>query len=249
MNSVQLSQNAINLIDWVQTETNKPIIIDVSNDIGANMLASFTPDPDNIKIKVTERLSNYQQDVIDQSICHEAIHGLLLHKHGYYFPTPVNNPDQEIRMSINICMTMIDDIVVNKILADKGMQPFSPLYLPMVKEEIDAINNNTDLYEEHLAIGNHFYERFKIFRYIMACGFLKYFQLSSEHGKLISRFTKYFERYSRNLMPEAKQIIMWIDANDIFTPQGHRTVVENILKMWDVSKFVKFFKYNSGDNY
>jgi hypothetical protein len=249
MKAIQLSQKANELIDWVQIETRKPISIIISEDVGANMLASFRPDPNSILINVTERLLNNGQDAVDQSVCHEAVHGLLLHGHGYSFPVFVNAHDQEIRMSINLCMTMIDDIVVNKILEEKGMLPFTSQYIAMVRREIDAINTNADIYKEHLAIGTHFYQRFKIFRYIMAHGFLTYYQLIAEHAKLISRFTKHFERYFTELMPETKQIVTWINVNNIFTPQGHRIVVENILGMWGLFSYVQLKTYNPQSDY
>jgi len=244
MNTVRLSEKATQFIDSVQKETNKPINIIISTDIGANMMASTTPNPDAITINVSDRLLGNQQEAIDQSVCHEAVHGLLIHRHNYYYPILVYEPTQEERMSVNLCMTMIEDIVVNKILADNGIQPFAPQYIPMVRREIDAMNNNQDIYKDHLAIGQYFYQRFKVFRYVMACGFLKYFQLVPEQRKLISRFVKHFERSFRELMPEASQIVEWIETNDIFTPEGHRIVVEKCLNMWGLNGKVQFTKLN-----
>jgi hypothetical protein len=50
-------------------------------------------------------------------------------------------------------------------------------------------------------------------------------------------------------MPETKQIVTWINVNNIFTPQGHRIVVENILGMWGLFSYVQLKTYNPQSDY
>src|SRR5664280_1439696 len=133
-------------------------------------------------------------------------------------------------------MTMVNDIVVNKIIADKGFSPFSAKYIPQVKREIKALNNNEDCYKEHLEIGITFYNKFKIFRYILAWGFLKFYKLNTEEGKIISRYIKYFERYLREYVDEVKEITKLIEGNDIFTAKGNLFVVAELFRRWGLSK-------------
>ena len=235
MDEITLSARTTEFLEWIKTETGKPISIETRDDIGAGMCAACTTSPDEIKISLSPQLS-LDKDSIENSVCHEAVHGLLEHKQGYSFPHVIEPLTVEEKNLCSLVMTMVNDIIVNKILTDKGFSPFSAKYIPQVKREIKALNNNEDCYKEHLKIGITFYNKFKIFRYILAWGFLKYYKLNTEEGKIISRYIKYFERYLREYVDEVKEITKLIEGNDIFTAKGNLFVVAELFRRWGLSK-------------
>jgi hypothetical protein len=235
MNKISLSVHATKFLEWIKTETSKPINIEISDDIGASMAAAYTTSPDEIKIKLS-RQCLLNERLIDHSVCHEAVHGLLEHKQGYYYPHVIESLTIEERNLCSLVMTMINDIVVNKILADNGFSPFSTAYIRQVRREIKAINDNNDIYKEHLKIGTTFYNKFKIFRYIMAWGFLKFYKLNEEEGEIISRYIKHFKRYLHEYVDEVTEITRLIEKNDIFTAEGNRFVIEELIRKWGLSK-------------
>jgi len=242
MTEIPLSPSAVELLEWVERETGKPLTINVTSNIGANMLAQIIPHPDRIEIELSPRLLQ-MKEAIDNSVCHEAIHGYLTHKCGYFFPEPIGQLTIEENMLASMGVTMIEDIVVNKILADSGLQPFAPQYIPMVRREIKAMNEGADVYQEHLSIGNTFYDKFKTYRYVMAWGFLRYFSLSSDDSKIVSRFTKQFERHFRKNTEEAKKITNMIMERDIFLAEGHRIVLNEVYRLWGLEGKIRLLTY------
>ena len=243
INEVKISARTTEFLEWIKTETGKPIHIEVTNDIGANMSARYTTFPDEIKIGLSPSLLK-DKDSIDNSVCHEAVHGLLEHKQGYYFPHVIEPLTIEESRLCSLVMTMINDIVVNKILSDNGFSPFSAKYIPQVQREIKALNNNEDCYKEHLETGITFYNKFKIFRYIMAWGFLKFYKLNEEDGKIISRYIKHFERYLREHIDEVKDITKLVEGNDIFTAEGNLFVVTELFRRWGLSRKICFKNFH-----
>ncbi|MGZ6224300.1 MAG: hypothetical protein ACXWMH_02180 [Syntrophales bacterium] len=152
MTEIDIPPQAKKVLDWVIEETGKPLVVNFTEGIGANMAAGFVLHPDKVQIDISPSKSSTEAEIVD-NICHEALHGYLIHKSGYHFPEPITNIATEDVYLLSLAGTMIDDIVVDKILEDLHLNPTSSQYIPQVKREIKAMNKGKDIYAES-AIAN-----------------------------------------------------------------------------------------------
>lgn len=134
--------------------------------------------------------------------------------------------------------TMVDDIVVNKMLHEQGFGAFAPGYLDMVAKEVRAARKGRDLYSMYDS-DRLFKARFMVFRYIMAWGFLTYFDLKPSVQGVIRGFVNTFEKYFTTQYRIAQPVKEVISANDIFAIEGHYEVVAEILKLWHLQDVVE----------
>ncbi|MGZ3608337.1 MAG: hypothetical protein ACXWL9_03365 [Syntrophales bacterium] len=242
MTEIDIPPQAKKVLDWVIEETGKPLVVNFTEGIGANMAAGFVRHPDKVQIDISPSKSSTEAEIVD-NICHEALHGYLIHKSGYHFPEPITNIATEDVYLLSLAGTMIDDIVVDKILEDLHLNPTSSQCIPQVKREIKAMNKGKDIYAEHLAIGRIFYEKFKVFRYVLAWGILKYNALPADDRKVLSRFMKHFKRYYPADAKEADGIISCIIKHDIFSREGQGMALKYVCELWRLGAKVKLNTY------
>src|SRR5688572_14395087 len=108
------SKKLIDFMAKVEEETGRKISIQTTNQLGlSGMAAYFTEDPIFILVYISPSL--LQENELEQTIAHEITHGLLTYSKKYCKPKPKHQLTQLESDSINILLTMIEDIVVNKI--------------------------------------------------------------------------------------------------------------------------------------
>ena len=196
-----------------------------------------------VRIAVEGQRRRITEEEIEYSIAHEITHGLLIYKEGYcqaVFQRPASNNE---RHAVSLLLTMVDDIVVNKIISDNGFPPFSPSYLSMVKEEIRSAQKGIDIYTR-IANDPRVKNSYMVSRYITAWGFLEYFALERDERYALRTFLKSFQEFYPDLYEMAEQIKAIIIHNDIFTPRGHRKTIEQILNLWGLYNLVKLESIN-----
>jgi len=132
---------------------------------------------------------------------------------------------------------MVEDIVVNKIIQQEGFDPFGLNYLTVVQQETKSARKGRDHYRQYKdPLLRH---RIMVFRYILAWGYLQYFDLETYTRRTLSKFLKAFDSSfpeQFKMANQAKQIIL---ENDIFTPTGFQNVVERILALWELDHLVE----------
>jgi len=106
-----------------------------------------------------------------------------------------------------------------------------------VESETKAARKGKDYYTQFSGEPS-FKDRFMVFRYIMAWGFLEYFDLGPYARKTIKKFVKAFEKSYPKQYEMADQIKEFILQYDIFTPEGHREIIKRILKAWNLEDLV-----------
>jgi hypothetical protein len=223
----------------IEQETGRQVMIQVVQNVGlSGMTARFSEHPTNILVEVVQAFQHDNQ--IEQSIAHEVTHGLLAYAKGYCQIGYKHHLTKLESDSIGILGTMIEDIVVNKIIQENGFLAYTSIYLDTVKKEIKAIRKNQDYYQE---FQNPFKNRFMVFRYIMAWGFLKYFDLDESSRKIIARFENDF-RLSRPIQyTAANQVKEILLQHNIFTAEGYCQAISESLKLWDLYNLVNINSY------
>ena len=220
-------------ISKVEKETGLPVIIEEVKDVGLSGMKERTRYyPDKIHIEITPKTF----ETLEHSIPHELTHGLLWHKRGYSpLKLRLSIPLRE-QTALGILNTMLEDIVVNRIIHEEGFEAFSAIYLEMVQKETKFIIRGRDIYADFQ--DPTIKEKFMIFRYIIAWGFMEYFDLGIHTRRVLAKFMRTFQRFCPHQYELAKEVEKVIRENDIFTAQGYLNALKGILRIWNLESFV-----------
>lgn len=209
----------------------------------SGIFAGFILDPVYILVEIVEedfykpKEEFNQQEEIECMIAHEVTHGLLAYKRNYCQHNLILDDTELGGKSANVLFTMIEDIVVNKIIdGNNFFQPLIKVYIDRVIErEIKPLREGKDCYKvnKHSLI---FRNRFMVWRYIQAWGFLKYFDFDNDNKKVIH---EYLERFQKKYPQQYEQAIKTkeiILENDIFTEEGFYKAIKKCLDLdfWNI---------------
>lgn len=238
MPEFEFSNKLKNYLKKVETETGKEVKILESPYLGIKgMWAGFRYHPDYIIIIIRSDIHK-TSETMERSIAHEATHGYILFKNGYCmgkFPESTEDSDKK---DIQLVFTMVDDIVVNKIIAENGFTPFGVEYMGVVQREIDSMIQGVDLYRQ-FSDDLLFDDLLMITRYIIAWGFLEYYHLERGEHDILKKFLDIFKETYPLQYEIACQIKQIIKSNDIFTSSGHCEAMKLILKLLKFDRSVK----------
>ncbi len=240
MTQLQCSAKLSKYLNKVEIETGRSIEFRPAADLGApGMTFAFRLDPSCILIMYKEGtdLGNPEHE---QSIAHEATHGYLIYKLGYSYLREKRKPARNEIGHVNLLFTMIDDIVVSKIIQKEGFPPFDPGYLTMVEKETKAARKGSDrLYSEFLHDPRFKdKDRFMASRYILAWSSVNYCDLEPYAKRIIYKYLKAFQKAYTKQFTMADQIREIILQHDIFSANGHRKTVEAVARLWHLDDLV-----------
>lgn len=234
----QLSQKLAGYLREIESETGRQIEFVFTDKLGLpGMSAAFVENPSLIVVLLASG-SQVTDRRLEHSIAHEVTHGLLLYKLGYSRPVPKCRLYDKDKRNLSLVCTMIEDIVVNKIIHEAGFSPFSPDYLAVVRRETKSARSGVDHYHIYSA-DPQFKTRFMVFRYIMAWGFTQYFDLETNARTTIVTFMDSFDKSFPEKSAIAGEIRELVLQNDIFTAAGHYIVVGEVLKLWHLENLVE----------
>ncbi len=222
----------------IEAETGKEVKILESPYLGLRgMWAGFRYHPNYIVVIIRSDIQK-TNETLERSIAHEATHGYILFKKQYCrgeFPESTSDSDKK---DIQMIFTMVDDIVVNKIITENGFTPFGVEYMTVVQKEIDSMLAGVDFYRQ-FSDDILFDDLLMITRYIIAWGFLEYFRLSSPHYETLKKFLDVFKDTYPLQYNIAKQIKQIIKDNNIFTSSGHCKAMIDILNLLKFDEMVE----------
>jgi hypothetical protein len=240
----QLSEKTKNFFEYVKNETGKPIQIQQSKSVGLQgMNFAFTHDPSFIILEIVLPFGG-SIDQFENSLAHEACHGLLTYSRGYVHLKPVNAIKGNVSFSLSVIGTMVDDVPVNKLIQDYGFRAYGENYLRMVKREGKfaskgdrTIYNNTGPDEESR-------KRFMIYRYVAAWTYLQYFIMNSLDRSSLQKFRKSFSRAYPDIGKEGSNICECFKKYDVFSKEGHEEIIKKVLCGWNLDEFVLIERYS-----
>lgn len=235
MNNFHPSEKLKSYFEEISQKTDRTINIKPCNDLGlSGMTCAFEEHPTEILILYDPIKYNSQQD-LEQSLAHEATHGLLFYGENYSKFKPETDLNETEAQIVIILGTMIDDIVVNKIIHEKGFELYAPAYLDMVKKETSSARKGKDIYKEY-SYDISVKEKFMVFRYILAWSFIEYFDLNKNARRFIEKFLQSFEKAYPGQFILAEKVKRLLKSNDVFTPKGHFAVMNECLILWEMNK-------------
>ena len=218
----------------IEKETGRRIIVQQDREgFTHDSPGAFVPHPAYLVIVVRPGWDKAQEE-FERLIAHEATHGLLLYGRGYS-SYRVIRPHRA--RQVGLVATMLEDIVVNKLIQDEGFPPFQPSYLRMLDRAEEAARSGRGICAR-FAREPSYRSRFMVFHYILAWGLSRHCRLTGEEAQTIRGFLKALEATCPQEFREARRIKHIISRNDIFTPAGHRAAVEKILRVWGLEDSV-----------
>jgi len=245
MSTFNFSVRLKEFLNKIETETGHQIKFMESSNLGIKgITAAFQYHPQYILIVLDQEYPRQPVD-IERSIAHEATHGYILYKLGFCRTKFNPGVSDEYKRNVQLVLTMVEDIVVNKIILEYGFSPFGHEYLPMVREEIKIARRGEEAGEKFyhkFALTPHLEALLMISRYIIAWGFLKYYRLKDEDQKLIEEFTSTFEMFYPDYYQYAVKIKDIIGVRDIFKGEQECEAVWEILKLFKMDQGVKLVK-------
>ncbi|MGF7118052.1 hypothetical protein [Methanobacterium oryzae] len=243
MPDFKFSSKLQNYLKKIEIETGKEVKVLESPHLGLKgMWAAFRYHPKFIVVIIRSNIEKTNDD-LERSIAHEATHGYILFKKKYCRPDFTFTAEDNDKKDIQLLFTMIDDIVVNKIISEYGFSPYGSEYIPAVMNEIESMLAGVDIYRK-FSDDLLFDDLLMITRYIIAWGFLEYFELDSSEYNVIKKFRDVFE-YTYPLQYKiANEIKQIITLNNIFTSDGHCNAIEEILKRLKFSNLVEIVNIN-----
>ena len=231
---IPLSEQLRNYIDRVQKETERPVLIQEVTDLGLpGMSACIKQHPTSILVEVAPGIPPAE---LEQTVAHEITHGLLRYKLGYReidFSHPIEQRD---RRRINMLASMVEDLVVSKIMQDEGFPSFAPNYLEEVEKETKAARKKENHYRDFK--DPLVKSVFMVYRYILAWGFLRFTTTDLPTRRKLNAFMTAFQTTYLRQYQMARKITDLIEHNDILTPNGCSTVIEKCLELWDLRQYV-----------
>jgi len=245
LTTLKLSEKLKEYIKKVEKETGRPVLLKSAQDVGLyGMNAVFKLDPKYIHVEIIEEKYYDSKGEIDQEgiecvIAHEVTHGLLAYKKKYYqfYIVPKCNKLEED--SFRLICSMIEDLVVHKIMQENNFRLLPKRYINKVKDEIEDLRKGKDCYENFNKYPPKLKDRFIVYRYMLAWGILRYFIPGEIDKKTIYKFLKIFQKSYPKQYKEAEQIIKIIFEKDIFTRDGQCKTIKKCLALWNLTNLVE----------
>ena len=232
-------------LNKVEKETGRPIKILESKNLGVRGISiGFRYHPQYILIILNPSIKRSISD-FERSMAHEATHGYILHGLGYCRPIISSETSDKFRQMIHLLFTMLEDLVVNRIIQDNGFLPFGSEYMPMLQKEVEVA-------EKGEQSGETFYHLFTpdqqtedilmISRYIIAWGFLNYHSFEKDVQNQIQEFLQKFQHNYPHHYPRAVKVQEIIQKHNIFTAKGQCQTMKEIIELWGLENHLTFHK-------
>ena len=241
---MKLTDKVRKYMERVEKDTGREIVIERASELAIRgMKFSFEPDQENFIIRTTVDFDEIEEKY-QESIIHEATHGLLYYVKGYYNPESKSTPTDNEESILSILATMVDDIVVNKTMQDEGFRRNWKEISRGLNKEIKDMRASRDYYEKNSSDPLE-KSRLKVLRYVVCWGSLKHLKLRPKAERIVERYLKVSEEHYPDEFRMAKKITEVITQNDIFDPVGHEKAMREILKLWGLEESTELKYYSS----
>ena len=231
----------------VEVETGLPIKVAWVTSVGLpGMHACYDPQPDAIGTQVLRGADLAHPDS-EYDLAHELTHGLLYRSRGFLSLGTVSRASCEEGQLATLLTTMVDDIVVAVALQGQGFDPVPATYFRETVRETRATNKRID-YLAHIDEGPAFKSRFLEYRCVFAWGVRTHCRLTDYQRRVIDKFLQAMRRVHPQEQSRADLVVEALSRHDIFTPEGHRLAVEEVISLWGLDSVARLFKVRRPDD-
>lgn len=218
----------------IQEQTGREVVIrEDHHRLTADSPGSFLPHPEYLLVLVR---AGWRGDgpELERLIAHEATHGLLIYGRGY---SSLKLTGHDSGGLVRLVVTMVDDIVVNRLIQEGGFPPFHSSYLETVRRASEATRQGKGICTRFS--DPRMRDRYMVFSYILAWGFSAYCELAPEELRVIGEFLQLFAESYPEQYQIASQVRAALEENDVFHPAGHRAATERLLDLWGLRHLVE----------
>ena len=236
---LKLSEKVRAYIEEVEKETGYNVSIE--NFQGGDARVTLDHKHKYIHVEINEE--GYKEDSeeeIDFTIAHEVTHEFLSLKKKYCRLSCGDEMRDTVERIETRLASMIEDIVVNKIIQKKNYRPYSTQCLDDVKWETKLARKGLDCYKSYNNDPTY-KDMYMVSRYIQAWGILRYFNPGEINKKTIHKFLKIFQKSYPKQYEEAEKIKEIILENDIFTREGYCKTIKECLDLWNFTHLVGIY--------
>jgi hypothetical protein len=227
-----LSAKLLVYIKFVEDETGRQTRFEYVNDFGhPGVQFAFRKDPTHLVVAAKSGIL-LDDPRVERAIAHEITHALLIYGLGYY-ALDVNERSTDEDISYLNLLSFIDDIAVNKVIQAHDFMPFGPPYREMLNKEILTVRHRVDFYGE-LPYGTLLKRRYIASRHVLAWSAIRYYDLDADDRNLLSEYLKVFQRAYPMPYLTAKDVEELIVKNDVFSADGHKKVIDTLLRDWNI---------------
>lgn len=210
------------------------LIRDYQGDEGAKV--TLDHEKKLVIVEINEKmLKNDSEEDINSTIAHETTHEILSFKKGHY-----RLNISKFGLIIGRIETMIEDIIVNKIIYEKNYRAYSPQYFDEVELEIKILHESKDVYKMYNQ--DPIYKNvFMVSRYIQAWGYLEYSNLNEIDKETLCKYLETFQKSYPEQHEKAKKIKEIILKNNIFKAEGYNKTIWECLEIFDFINLVYIY--------
>jgi hypothetical protein len=238
LKNLEFNQKLKIFLELMEAETGRPVKIQLMPpDELYKMQSAFLHHPKYILILLSDD-SEPKDPVVEQSIAHEAAHGLLVYKLKYCIGFFKGTPDDAQKKLVTLLFTMVSDIVVNWFIRQAGILPYSPRYPRIITEEIEAMREGVNLYAQNEKDASY-RDKLLAFRYVLAWGYLKFIDIDEEVYELLTEYTKLFQKLNPEQYRSVQNIQKIILKYDIFKSEGYKQAIQSLLRLWELEELVE----------
>ncbi len=230
---LKLSEKIKAYIEEVKKETGYNVSIKSFPGKGARVTSDH--ERKYIRVKINEgEFKKESEEEIDYTIAHEVTHEFLSLKKKYCRINLVNCGPEE-KEAVFFLRTMIEDIVVDKIIHEKNYISCFTDYPDNIKKDIKFIceKGNDPTYKSR--------KKAMIFSYILAWGYLTYSNSDKIDYKTLRKYLKIWQKSCPKYYEEVEKIKEIISKNDIFTPEGYFNTIKECLDLWNLTHLVGIY--------
>ena len=191
----------------------------------------FKPDPEGLVIALADTLIRFG-DNLEHVLCHEATHGLLIYHEGYRRLRAGEGAPEGTAGHLSLLMTMIDDLVVNRRLADAGIPAYPPAYIAAVKKTLAEKDKGSSTSR---GLGAAYQAHFRAYQFVTAWGCASLWGAPLADRKVLARFRKQQSLSHPQEVETARRVITCLEQGDIFTAVGHLEVSREACEIWGLS--------------
>ncbi|HMK54834.1 MAG TPA: hypothetical protein VK444_08685 [Methanobacteriaceae archaeon] len=242
MDYFELSDRLKNYLLLIENETGLPVKILGSPDLGiTGARAAFNYHPQYTVVVLNSSEPRLSADV-ERSVAHEATHGYILHKLGFCRAVFTEDATEDVKKKANVLFSIIEDLMVNRIIPEHGFPPFGSEYIPMLKKEIEIASQGEiqgEKFYSQLTPNLEFEDIIMVSRYILAWGFLEYYPFPKNIQSLLQNFLDVYSKAYPHHYPHARKVKEIILKNNVFTAKGECRAMQKIIKLWGFEKMVK----------
>ena len=180
--------------DLVEVESGRKISLQQAAFVGGRGMGfAFAHHPTDIVIECLLPFDG-TIDQWEESLAHEAGHGLMTYGRGYTYFEPKGRIDNATTFTLSVILTMIDDVPANRLIQDHGFRLHDKGHARRINWEAKSARRQDLSIYRNTGPDDSTVRRFAVSRYVSAWTCLQYLTLGSIQKDALRKFRKNFRR-------------------------------------------------------